>query len=134
MRRVKEGTGRSMSFTKEDAEAQVRQLLKEKRWDKALLVCRRVADELHVDPQRLVWVLKHVKLDAEQLRVEDTGSSLSLLQSSRRERAPAELLEGGLHDSVRPGSSRGHGAGLRDDVGCGGGWMHGGIRVDCLGL
>ena len=68
-----------MSFTKEEAEAQVSQLMEEQRWDEALQVCRRVVDELHVWPQQLAKVLYHVKPDAEQLRAEDTGSSMWLL-------------------------------------------------------
>ena len=66
------------SFTKE--EGQIRRLMKEGRWDEALLVCRRAVDELHERPSwRLRKVLEHVKLDIHQLRAEDTGSSLWLM-------------------------------------------------------
>ena len=67
-----------MSFTMEQAEAQVEQLMEEGRQDEALAVCRRIADELHEEPEP--WqVLDHVTPDTEQLRAEDTGSSLWLL-------------------------------------------------------
>ena len=36
-----------MSFTKEAAEAQVEQLVDEEKWEEALALCRRAADELH---------------------------------------------------------------------------------------
>ena len=53
--------------------------MREEKWQEALLVCRRIADEQHKSPQRLREVLRHVKPDAEQLRAEDTGSSWWLL-------------------------------------------------------
>ena len=43
------------------------------------MACRRVADELHEHPDWLRATLRHVRPDAEQLRAEDTGSSLWLL-------------------------------------------------------
>ena len=63
----------------EMAQAQIEQLIKEERWEEALVVCRIIADELHEDPRWLWRVLQHLRLDAEQLRAEDTGSSLWLL-------------------------------------------------------
>ena len=68
-----------MSAAKEEAEAQVNALIDEEKWDEALRECRRIADELHEEPGRLPEVLRHVKQDAQQLRAEDTGSSLYLL-------------------------------------------------------
>ena len=68
-----------MSFTKEEAEAQVKQLMEEERWEEALLVYRRIGDELHEKPRRLGEVVEHVRPDVAQLRAEDTGSSLWLL-------------------------------------------------------
>ena len=68
-----------MSFTAELAEEQVVKLMREERWDEALDVCRRVADELHEEPSRLGEVLEHVSPATEQLRAEDAGSALWLL-------------------------------------------------------
>ena len=68
-----------MSLTKEQAVALLEQLIDEERWQEALLVCRRIADELHESPQRLDTVLPHERPDPHQLRAEDTGSSLYLL-------------------------------------------------------
>ena len=71
---------REMSFTMEVAQAQIEQMIKEARWEEALVVCRRMADELHEDPSlELRVVLEHVRSDSEQLRAEDTSSSLWLL-------------------------------------------------------
>ena len=69
-----------MSFTREQAEVQLEQLMREGRWGEVLAGCRRIADELHDEPSwQLSSVLDCGKLDAEQLRAEDTGSSLWLL-------------------------------------------------------
>ena len=68
-----------MSFTKEQAEVQLEQLMKENRWEEVLQVYRRMADELHEEPSFVEKALRRVKPDAEQLRAEDTGSSLWLL-------------------------------------------------------
>ena len=70
-----------MSFAKQQADAQLELLRKEERWDEALQLCRRMADELHKQPRfhQLTQVLEQVSPDAEQLRAQDTGSSLWLL-------------------------------------------------------
>ena len=71
-----------MSFTKEQAEAQLEQLAEEKRWEEIVALCRRMADELHEDPPPLLPdALSQMQLPAyvEKLRAEDTGSSLWLL-------------------------------------------------------
>ena len=46
-----------MEFTRETADAQLKQLVDEGRWEEALAVCRRMAQELHSQCRRLLWRL-----------------------------------------------------------------------------
>ena len=80
-----------MSLTREEADAQLNALAEEQRWDEVLQLCRRMAEELHV-PTDIGQVLQHVRVDTEQLRAEDTGSSLWLLGT---------MQWGGLGDMAR---------------------------------